>query len=437
MKLWIESARQGLGGVISSAIDGVMDGTPASAISTLTTEEGFVGLVVDGSLGPEIETRARSMVNPGPIRDGVRARPWSSTDVDDLLAAVFACWGESQGAFAFLQVQGGDRARLVECDAPPLFMARQGRLVLLPVIEEELRGHLVRTCEFDLRDGDHLAMVSAGYLRGIRAGNPTRSGGWRDVSAAVRRLTETRCSAEQLAAALIRQYERQVTRDQGPGTGEGPSAMLAPALEQSASASVNHRLSAISHPPSAVVVLAMFVRPMRTVTVWSGPPADRSAERPMLDALMAEEDVRVVCGDTTAEIAARMLGAKLVMEPPPQEGWAEVPPVSRMVLPDGSEPVAMVTEGVVTMRAARERVAEAAHRNGGSAVRARNLLGRADGASRLAYVLLMADKVRFLAGLAVNPAQVSADGSPLRRKAVEELTADLKALGKLVSVETY
>jgi hypothetical protein len=426
MKLWIESAQQGLSSVTGSAIGSVIDDTPGSAISTLITEEGFAGLVVDGSLGSEAEVRARATVN----------RSWSSTSMDDLLAAVFAS-GEGGGSFGFLQVQGGDRAKLVECDAPPLFMARRGRLVLLPVIEEERGGHLVRTCEFDLRDGDHLAMVSGGYLRGVRAGNPPRSGGWREISAAVRRLTETRCSAEQLAAALIRQYERQVTRDQGPAIGDVPSAILAPALEPGASAGVNHRPSAIGYQPSAVVVLAMFVRPMRTVTVWSGPPAARAAESRMLDALMAEEDVRVVCGDTTAEIAARMLGAELVMEPPPQEGWAEVPPVSRMILPDGSEPVAMVTEGVVTMRAARERLAEAAHRNGSSAARARNLLGRADGASRLAYVLLTADKVRFLAGLAVNPAQVSADGSPLRQKVVEELIADLKALGKFVSVESY
>jgi hypothetical protein len=149
----------------------------------------------------------------------------------------------------------------------------------------------------------------------------------------------------------------------------------------------------------------------------------------MLERLMAEEDMRIVCGDTTAEIAARLLGAELVMAPPPEEGWTEVPPVSRMVGPDGREPVALVTEGVVTMRVARERLAEAK--------RLRDLAGRDDGASRLARLLLTADKVRFLVGLAVNPAQTERDGTPLRKAALEKLVEDLKARGKIVALEYF
>ena len=402
MRLWIESAQQ--------SQDSAKDGTPGNLISTLTTEEGFLGLVMSGSLGSDIESHVRSMVH----------RPWSSSDVDGLLSALPPA-GQEHAPLAILLVRGGDRARLVECDAPPLFMARRGRLVLLPVVEEERGGHLVRTCEFELRDGDHLAMVSEGYLQGIGAGKPSPYVGWREVAVAVRRLTETRCNAEQLAGALIRQYQRLT------GGGAGSSD-----LETGSSTRVQSAIGNPQYPTgtmSAISVLAMFVRPMRTVTVWSGPPADRAAEERVLDALMREEDLRVICGDTTAEIAARMLGAELVMEPPPQEGWAEVPPVSRMILPDGAQPVAMVTEGVVTMRVARDRLAVA--------TRARDLAGRADGASRLAHLLMTADRVRFLVGLAVNPAQVNADGRPLRREVVEALVDDLKACGKIVSVERF
>jgi hypothetical protein len=389
MRLWIESAQQSQ----ASAIDG----TPSSLIRTLTTEEGFVGLVMSGSLGSEVESRAKSMV----------CRPWSSSDVDSLLSALPA---GAHAPLAVLHVCDGARASLLECDAPPLFMVRRGRLVLLPVVEEELRGRLVRSCCFDLRDGDHLAMVSEGYIRGIGAGKSGPFVGWREVAVAVRRLTETRCNAEQLAGALIRQYERQVTRYQGPGIGDGPSA---------------------------TGVLAMFVRPMRTFTVWSGPPASLAVERDMLDALMAEEDMRAVCGDTTAEIAARLLGAELVMESRPAGGWAEVPPVSRMVLPDGKDAVTLVTEGVVTMGVARQRLAEAPPQNRIGAVQASDLVGLADGASRLGTLLLTADKVQFLVGLAVNPAQVAANGMPLRRMAVEVLAEDLKERGKIVSLRYF
>ncbi len=305
--------------------------------------------------------------------------------------------------FAFLQVLAGSHARLVECDAPPLFMARRGHLVLLPVIEEEARGRLIRRCDFELRDGDHLALVSEGFIQTSRW---DRRFGWRDIAVSIRRLTETRCDAEQLAGALVRLANQRM----------GESA--------------NQRISELATPSTQypISVLALFVRPMRTATVWSGPPAAAGGkDREGLETLLAEEDLRIICGDTTAEIAARLLGAELVMEPPPEEGWGEVPPVSRMVGRDGVEPVALVTEGLVTMRVARERLAQAK--------RPHDLAGRNDGASRLARLLLTADKVRFLVGLAVNPSQAERDGTPLRKGVVEKLVEELEKRGKIVAVE--
>jgi len=138
---------------------------------------------------------------------------------------------------------------------------------------------------------------------------------------------------------------------------------------------------------------------------------------------MAEPGVRIICGDTTAQIAARLLRAELELEPRPEDGWAEVPPVLRL------EGVDLVTEGLVTLHKARERMA--------GAKRGRDLPRGEDGATRLARALLTADKIHFIVGLAVNPAQV-ADATrtvPLRQAVVEELMHDLKARGKLVSVE--
>ncbi|HEY68001.1 MAG TPA: stage II sporulation protein E, partial [Thermoflexia bacterium] len=78
---------------------------------------------------------------------------------------------------------------------------------------------------------------------------------------------------------------------------------------------------------------------------------------------------------------------------------------------------------------ARERIAEVR--------RVRDLPRKSDGATRLARALLTADKIHFIVGLAVNPAQAAdATGTiPLRRLVVEELIQDLAARGKLVSVE--
>jgi len=297
------------------------------------------------------------------------------------------------------------RAHLVECDAPPLFLTRGGQLVLLPVLEDISHGRLVRECRFLLQDGDRMAMVSEGF---IHARGWDRRWGWRDIAIATRRWTDTGCDAEQLLGALIRSY---------------------------------HRLAG-EEPEQGVTVIAMHVRPLRSATVWSGPPADPALDRAALEKLMAEPGMRIICGDTTAEIAARLLGAELELEPRPEDGWAEVPPISRL------EGVNLVTEGLVTLGKAREQVAgtkrvrdRSAEPFGSAQDRRsrRSLPRKTDGATRLAQMLLTADTIHFIVGLAVNPEQAAdaAVTTPLRRIVIDDLVRDLKANGKVVSVEYF
>ncbi len=319
--------------------------------------------------------------------------------VQDVLAALPA--GEHI-AVGLLRIGGDGRAGLAEIEAPPLFMARRGDFVLLPVVEEELSGRLVRHCDFTVQAGDHLAMVSESYIcahRGDRVWN------WREVALSVRRLTATGGSAEELAGALVRLANQRIS--------------------ESANLAENHSPFAIRYSP--IAILALFVRPMRTATVWSGPPADRRRDQEALNRLLAEAGTRIICGDTTAEIAARLLGARLLLDPRPAEGWRDVPPTSRLMTQDGAAPVALVTEGVVTLRTAADRLA--------AVRRSQDLLGRTDGASRLARVLLEADHITFLVGQAVNPAQTEQDGTPLRKAAVARLAEVLRARGKIVTVE--
>jgi hypothetical protein len=375
--LWIETAHQSL------------TETGGDVIRTFQTEERFYAVVVSGAWsverGATLAQRAAYMLEQGePL----------STATEALLATLPE---DEHTPFSILQVLGS-QGSLVECDAPPLFMTRGGDLVLLPVVEEESHGRLIRTCEFSLQDGDHLAIVSEGY---IHATGWDRKWGWRDVAISIRRLTETRCDAEQLLGALVRSYWRLA--------GEISNTQL-------------------SVPIS---VLAMFARPMRTAAVWSGPPVKREVEQDLLEKLMDEPGARIICGGTTAEIAARWLKAELEMEARPEDGWAEVPPTSQLHGRPGIERIDLITEGLVTMGKARERMAQAR--------RARDLPRKQDGATRLAKLLLTADKIHFLVGLAVNPAQTAdkAGKIPLRRIVVEELMNDLRARGKIVSIEYF
>ncbi|MBN1887533.1 MAG: hypothetical protein JW850_06070 [Thermoflexales bacterium] len=382
MTLWIESAYQNVIEANAAA--------SGDAIRTFQTYEQFVAIMASaasGAPGERLADEAASALKQGARLERVKDMVLASLPggVHSPFAILHACRGPAAAPPAHLS------ASLLECDAPPLFLVRGGQLVLLPLVEEESHGRLVRDCEFTLQDGDYLAMASEGY---IRAKGWNRVWGWRDVALSIKRLTDTRCDAEQLLGALVRSYYRL----------------------------------AIGDPTKAVSVVAMAVRPMRTATVWSGPPLSRQVDPAVLEKFMAESGKRIICGDTTAEIAARLLGAEVEMEPPPEEGWAEVPPVSRLAGVD------LVTEGVVTLSKARERMANAQN--------ARDLPRQEDGATRLARLLLAVDKIHLLVGLAVNPAQTVKlpDGAgvvPMRKIVVEELMRDLAAREKVVTAEYF
>jgi len=368
----------------------------------LQTEEQFFAVLVSS---PQGDGKAKTM----PVADKAVALLEQGTPLEKVAEALLAALpGGEYMPFAILWVKTSEvsedflGAHLIECDAPPLFMTRAGRLVLLPVVEEESQGHLIRRCDFTVQDGDHMAMVSEGYIypgplrstfnvkRSTWSGGPGRgSWRWQDVAVSIRRWTETGCDAEQLLGALIRTY---------------------------------HRL-ARGEPQQDVTVIAMHVRPMRSATVWSGPPANPALDRVALEKLMAEPGMRLICGDTTAEIAARLLGVQLELEPRPEDGWAEVPPIAHL------EGVDLVTEGLVTLGKAREQLA--------AAKRVQDLPRETNGATRLAQMLLTADTIHFIVGLAVNPKQAADTASTiaLRQIVIDNLVRDLKARGKVVSIE--
>ena len=198
MRLWVESACETL------PANDVMS---ADAVSTLSTEDQFVAAVI-GSQGSGVRDQESG------VSDGLAQRATANlvsgvsmdAAVDDVLAALPV--GEHV-AIALLHIGRDGRASLAEIDAPPLFMARKGEFVLLPVTEEERAGRLVRRCDFAVQAGDHLAMVSEDT---IRARGGVRPWSWRDVAVSIRRLTATGCDAEQLAGALVRLANQQISK---------------------------------------------------------------------------------------------------------------------------------------------------------------------------------------------------------------------------------
>ncbi|MCL0056190.1 hypothetical protein M1N81_01245 [Dehalococcoidia bacterium] len=211
--------------------------------------------------------------------------------------------------------------------------------------------------------------------------------GWKNVALAVRRWVATRGDAYQLMRAL----SETCLYNGAPG--------------------------------DDATVVGMWVRQVRAATVLTGPPSDPRLDSLAVTKLISAEGIRAICGGTTAQIAARELGQKLVVEwqaPGSSSSPSKIPPIARL------EGVDLVSEGILTLSAAAERLrtTETIH----------DLPTALDAGTQLARILLEADDIHFIVGDAINPQQL-ADGKPMRQIYLEEVIEQLKRRNKVISIE--
>jgi hypothetical protein len=296
--------------------------------------------------------------------------------------------------FSVLMVTNGRHAYLVEYDNPPLILIRNRQVIELPMVEREVRGRTIREAEFDLQEGDYMAMVSDGYVHAGVGGLYKLGWGWKNVAIALQRWSDTGGDAHQLAGALARTclklYDGQ--------------------------------------PGDDATAVGMRVRQPVQATVLTGPPSRPELDHEVVRRFLAAKGLKVICGGTTAQVVARETGRTLEVQlhrlhtgqGPRRE---KIPPTAHL------EGVDLVTEGIITLSAASDRLqaAETVH----------DLPPEHDGATELARVLLKADVLHFMVGDAINPYQLAdvVRGKPMRQVYVEELIDQLKARGKVVTVE--
>ncbi len=299
--------------------------------------------------------------------------------------------------FAVLIVNEGRHAHLVEFDSPPLIMIRDNAIFELQTDKREVSGRLIRETRFDVRDGDYLVMISDGYEHAGLGGIYRLGWRWPNIALAVQRFVQTGVDTHRLMLALSRTCMKLY--DDKPGDDS--------------------------------TVIAMKIRPAVSLTVLTGPPADRNLDTSAVSRLMDAEGYKIICGGSTAQMAARVLDRKLEVE------W--VPPWKRMddkpARKKGSPPTALlqgvdlVTEGILTLGQAVELM-----RNAGTS---EDLPHDDDAATRLARYLLDADDIQLIVGSAINPNQVAdlIRGEPMRMVYIRELVQDLTRRNKQVHVE--
>lgn len=365
------------------------------AVRIRTTPETLIVGLSDG-LGSGVKAHILATLT-ATIAADMLAQGESIEDVIDTLADTLPeCRMRhlAYATFTVLVVRNGRHAYLVEYDNPPLILIRDRQVVSLPVDEREVRGRKIREAKFDLYEGDYMVLVSDGYIHAGVGGLYRLGWGWKNVAIALQRWAATGGDACQLTNALARTCLKLY---------EG-------------------------RPGDDATAIGMKVRQPVQATILTGPPSQPERDRLVIARFMAMPGVRVICGGTTAQVAARELGRELQVDVRrgPQGGTSrheKVPPTARL------EGVDLVTEGIITLSKASERLqaAETIH----------DLPPDQDGATELARVLLRADLLHFMVGEAINPYQLAdvVRGKPMRQVYVEEIINQLRQRGKTVTVE--
>lgn len=368
------------------------------SVRITTTLDSFIAVLSDGlgsGVKANILSTLTSQIAVTMFQQGAR--------IEDVMSTLAETLPECQtrhlayATYAMLKVHRGREAYLVEYDSPELVLVRQGEVLPVPYVQREVNGRRVREASFETQQGDYLVMTSDGYEH-AGVGAAYRLGWGHDrISQTIQRLCREGCDTETLTQAL-----------------------------REACLALYH-----GEPGDDATVVAMRVRPSVEATIWSGPPADPALDAVATRKLMAATGLKVICGGTTAQIAARELGRELVVEwkPPSQrKGLSSErrasPPIARL------EGVDLVTEGILTLG----QTVELLRRTRSSRELPED---DEDAPIRLARLLLMADEIHLLVGTALNPKQVAdlVRGQPMRHLYVNELVRELESRKKQVTVE--
>ncbi|MEW6244179.1 MAG: SpoIIE family protein phosphatase [Bacillota bacterium] len=280
------------------------------------------------------------------------------------------------------------RGRLVylaEYDNPPAIISDGLETRLLLLRQRELEGKTVKERFFELLPGDWIVLVSDGVLHAGIGGVWNLGWGFERVKAYIKSNLNPCDTAAEWAWDLMHVVEKLY------GGKPGDDASL----------------------------VVLRARERRHCLVLTGPPADRRDDARVLRILGEAPGWKIVAGGSTSNMISRLTGERLEVDL--SSDSSSVPPMGRMPGVD------LVTEGVITLSHAAEKLG----------MFPRELRSKRDGASQLAFRLLLSDDIHFVVGTARNPALDSQELAQFssRSQVVGRIAEKLREQGKSVKVD--
>jgi len=350
--------------------DGLGSGVKASILSTLTAK--IISTMLAAGMGLEdcVSTIAATL-------------------------PVDAQRGVAYSTFTILHLQSNQTAELIQFDNPLAVLIRNGKNVDYPRTELNLDGKKIYRSFIRLQEEDVFLLMSDGCPHaGIGI---AYNFGWKreDIIDFMEPLTTVGYTAKTLATLLVNECFQLY----GGQPGDDATACV------------------------------VRVRRRTPMNLLFGPPANRDDANRMMSLFFSKEGKHIICGGTTASIAANYLGKPLTTTL--DYVAKDVPPISKL------ESVDLVTEGIITVNKVLTYAKDYLRDN----LSYEQWNFQNDGASQIARLLFEeATDINFYVGRAINPAHQDPRlpiNFSIKMNLVKELSACLEQMGKRIKVSYF
>lgn len=366
----VEIVEQGENSSVIVLADGLGSGVKASILSTLTSKILSTMLAEGLSVEDCVETIAQTL-------------------------PICSVRGIAYSTFTIVHLIENDIAELIQFDNPLAIFIRDGSNYEYPTREMNIGGKRIYKSNIKLREGDIIVAMSDGCPH---AGLGTSYNfGWK---------------RDQIVDFME-------TVAAGGYTAKTMSTILVDKCDELYG----------GKPGDDATACVVKIRKREPMNLMFGPPSNRNDGNNMMSLFFSKEGKHIVCGGTTASIAAKYLGKPLRASLNFEQ--SDVPPIATI------EGVDLVTEGVITinkvLQYAKDYLADNETYEQWSFKR--------DGASLICILLFEeATDINFYVGRAVNPAHQNPDlpiNFNIKMNLVQELSECLKQMGKRIKVSYF
>jgi hypothetical protein len=366
----VEIISDGDSSMVVVLADGMGSGVKACILSTLTSK--ILSTMIHAGLSVE-----------------------SCIDTVAATLPVCAVRGLAYSTFTIISISDNEIAEVYQYDNPDVMMIRGGRSFNYPAEEVIAGGKRIKKSRFRLRENDVLVAMSDGCPH-AGLGSVYNFGWNRDqIATFLESLTDAGYTAKTLSTMLVD--------------------------------SVNDLYG--GRPGDDATACAVRIRKRAPMNILFGPPSNRSDNELMMSLFFSKEGKHVICGGTTASVAASYLGRRIV--PTLEFVDPAIPPVARI---DG---VDLVTEGVITMNRVLTYARDYLNLNESHA----QWDVKRDAASMICRMLFEeATDINFFVGRAINPAHQNPNlpiSFSIKMQLVAELTECLRKMGKRIKVSYF